>query len=176
MNHLAVVVFAVSCLVSCRNSTSEKAAARRNEISEPALKNQFAAANKAIIQKEIDDMDAYERTHSAKFTRNGSGIRIHVYEHHKGKADSIKAGMPVVMNYSVSTLSGVFCYAYTFSADRPFIVEHENAESGIQRGIQQLSKGDKAILLIPSYLAHGLLGDMGKIPPQMPIVCRVETE
>jgi FKBP-type peptidyl-prolyl cis-trans isomerase len=29
-----------------------------------------------------------------------------------------------------------------------------------------MKKGDQAKLILPSYLAHGLLGDRQKIPPQ----------
>jgi FKBP-type peptidyl-prolyl cis-trans isomerase len=53
-------------------------------------------------------------------------------------------------------------------------VGHDDIESGIHKGLQYLKRGDKAILLIPSPLAHGLLGDMKKIPPQMPIVYEVQ--
>jgi FKBP-type peptidyl-prolyl cis-trans isomerase len=40
--------------------------------------------------------------------------------------------------------------------------------------VKYLKHGDKALLLIPSHLAHGLLGDFKKIPPQMPIIYDVE--
>ena len=51
-----------------------------------------------------------------------------------------------------------------------------NIESGIHKGVQYLKRGDKALLLVPSHLAHGLLGDYKKIPPQMPIVYDIQID
>jgi len=69
------------------------------------------------------------------------------------------------------------CYSSKTDGPKTFVVGHEilhegedKLESGIHRGVQYLKRGDKAILLIPSPLAQGLLGDMKKIPPQSPIV------
>jgi FKBP-type peptidyl-prolyl cis-trans isomerase FkpA len=50
------------------------------------------------------------------------------------------------------------------------VVGMEEIESGIHKAVQFMKKGDKALILIPSHLAHGLLGDMNKIPPQTPII------
>lgn len=137
--------------------------------SETAIKDQFVKANQQLLQKENDEMDVYEKSHKLRFTRTPSGVRYYVYRHSE-KGDSIRPGMQVSMNFVVKLLDGTECYNSRFEGVKTFVVAQEEAESGIHKGVQYLKKGDKALLLIPSPLAHGVLGDFKKIPPQMPIV------
>ena len=138
-------------------------------INKEAVKKQFVEANKLLAKKEYDDMDAYARNHKMKFINTDLGLRYYVYQA-SAKGDSIKDDSEISMEYTVSLLDGTECYSSKESGIRKFIVGKEDIESGIHKGVKFLKKGDKAILLIPSHLAHGLLGDMNKIPPQMPIV------
>ena len=50
----------------------------------------------------------------------------------------------------------------------------ENIEDGLHKAVLYLKSGDKAKILIPSHLAHGLLGDSKKIPPMSPIIYDIE--
>lgn len=142
---------------------------------EKVIKEQFIKANQSVIAKENDEMDIYGHNHKLTFTRTGSGVRYFVYKASE-KGDSIRDGMIIAMHYKVSLLDGTACYESAPGRPLVFEVGHEDIESGIHRGVQYLKKGDKALLLIPSHLAHGLLGDMNKIPPQVPILYQVEIE
>ena len=55
-----------------------------------------------------------------------------------------------------------------------FIVGKDYVESGLHEGIAFMNAGDKALIIIPSYLAHGLAGDLKKIPFRSTIVYDVE--
>ncbi len=140
-----------------------------------AIQQTFVKANQQLIQKESDDMDFYAQSHQLNFISTKYGIRYCVYKPSE-KGDSIKAGQSVVMDYKISLLDGTLCYTSEKEGKKVFMVEQAELESGIHRGVQFLKRGDRAILLIPSTLAHGLLGDMKKIPPQMPIVYDVHVE
>ncbi|MBK7669217.1 MAG: FKBP-type peptidyl-prolyl cis-trans isomerase [Sphingobacteriaceae bacterium] len=139
------------------------------KIDKEALKNQFIEANKMLAKKENDDMDSYARSHNMNFINTDLGIRYYVYAP-SAKGDSIKDKSEITIEYTISLLDGTECYSSKEKGPRTFIVGMEDIESGIHKGVKFLKKGDKAIMLIPSHLAHGLLGDMNKIPPQMPIV------
>ena len=54
-----------------------------------------------------------------------------------------------------------------------FRIEHADVESGLHEGVQHLSPGDSAVLVIPSALAFGLLGDRGKIPMRSTVVYHI---
>jgi len=133
------------------------------------VKDQFVKANQQLMQKENDEMDYYAKSHKLPFIRTGSGVRYYVYKPSE-KGDSLKPGMQVTMDFELKLLDGTVCYNSKKDGLKTLVIAEEEAESGIHKGLQNLKRGDKAILLIPSPLAHGLLGDFKKIPPQMPIV------
>lgn len=144
-------------------------------VQKKALQDQFVKANQLVVQKENDEMDYYAKSHQMNFINTNSGLRYFVYEA-SAKGDSIKDGDRITIKYTVSLLDGTECYSSGKDGPRTFIVGHEDIESGIHKGVQYLKKGDKALIMIPSHLAHGLLGDMKKIPPQRAIIYDVQIQ
>lgn len=126
------------------------------------------------MTKENDEMDYYAKSHNMPFIKTASGIRYFVYKP-SAKGDSIREDMNVEVSFEIRLMDGTLCYSSKTGEKRKITIGHDQVESGIQKGLQYLKRGDKAILLIPSPLAHGLLGDFKKIPPQMPIVFDVVT-
>ena len=55
-----------------------------------------------------------------------------------------------------------------------FSIDKSDEESGLNEAVKFLSVGDKAKLILPSHLAHGLLGDLDKIPPQSILLIDVQ--
>jgi FKBP-type peptidyl-prolyl cis-trans isomerase FkpA len=159
-------------LACCGDSRRKNAGETRDLIPENRVKEQFMRANQQQVQKENDEINYYVKTHGLPFKTAGSGIRFFVYKP-STSGDSIRAQMPVTMEYTVSLLDGTLCYSSAEDGPKDFIVEYGDVESGIHKGVQYLKRGDKALLIIPSALAHGLLGDMKKIPPQMPIIYNI---
>ncbi|MDZ4665574.1 MAG: FKBP-type peptidyl-prolyl cis-trans isomerase [Bacteroidota bacterium] len=172
LKYLSFLAFMV--LVSCADPSKEDNK-QNKPIDEVALKKQFEKANQALVQKENDEMDQFARSHQMNFVRTKSGIRYYVYQP-SVKGDSIKENMEITMSFKVSLMDGTEVYNSQQSGKKTFKVGHENIESGIHKGVQYLKRGDKALLLVPSHLAHGLLGDYKKIPPQMPIVYDIQID
>jgi FKBP-type peptidyl-prolyl cis-trans isomerase FkpA len=174
------IVFTHSLLLACALIFSfctdpEEHPKKEKPIDKEALKQQFIKANQQLVQKENDEMDYYVKSHQMPFTQTKSGVRYYVYKP-SAKGDSIRDGMEISMHFKVSLMNGNEVYNSEQSGKKTFLVGQESIESGIHKGVQYLKKGDKALLLIPSHLAHGLLGDMKKIPPQMPIVYDVQID
>jgi FKBP-type peptidyl-prolyl cis-trans isomerase FkpA len=168
-----VFVIVLLSLTACRQPQAQNEnAVKGEELTNHEIKEQFIKANQQLMQKENDEMDYYAKSHKMPFFRTSSGIRYFVYKP-SAKGDSIRDSMQVSMDFEVRLLNGTLCYSSKETGRKTFIVGHEDVESGIHRGVQYLKRGDKAILLIPSPLAHGLLGDFKKIPPQAPIVCDI---
>jgi FKBP-type peptidyl-prolyl cis-trans isomerase len=162
--------FLLLLMVSCRQDPPRKV---QETLPEQKIKDQFVTANNRLAMKEKDEMDQYAKNHRLPFVETPSGIRYYVYRHSEA-GDSIRDGMQVSMDYTLSLLDGTVSYTSDKSGRRSFVVGHDEVESGLHRGIQHLKRGDKALIMIPSALAHGLLGDREKIPPQMPIVYNVK--
>lgn len=174
MFRLSYIIFCFSIfllITSC--SQPEENNEKVIKVHKKALQDQFVKANQLVVQKENDEMDYYARSHKMNFVNTNSGLRFYVYEA-SAKGDSIKDGDQITIKYTVSLLDGTECYSSEKDGPKTFIVGHEDLESGIHKGVQLLKKGDKALIMIPSHLAHGLLGDMKKIPPQRAIVYDVQ--
>lgn len=165
---LQIALLGALCFGSCGDPPPAKQAVDENK-----LKQQFMEANKQLAQKENDDMDSYQRNHKLPLVSTPLGIRYYVYTPSE-KGDSIRSGDIVLMSYTISLLDGTECYSSTLTGPKEFVVGQDQIESGIHRGVQFLKNGDKALLMIPSHLAHGLLGDSKKIPPQSPIIYDVQ--
>jgi FKBP-type peptidyl-prolyl cis-trans isomerase FkpA len=45
--------------------------------------------------------------------------------------------------------------------------------TGMHAAMKMMKSGESALFIFPSYLAHGLLGDMNKIPPKSEVVYEV---
>lgn len=137
------------------------------------VKQQFITANQKLVIKESDEMDYYQKTHQMKFIKTTSGIRYFVYKA-SAKGDSINDGDILKINYTVSLLDGTECYSSQKDGAKEFKVAMQDIEDGVHKAVKFLKNGDKALILIPSHLAHGLLGDSKKIPPQSPILYDIE--
>lgn len=160
-----------SCMIlACNENHTEKK--QYVKIGKEKLKKQFEYANQRIVQKEIDEMNYFEKTHQMPFKKTNFGVRFYVFDS-INKQPSIKDGDEVAMNYTVSLLDGTICYIDE-GKPKTFVVGAEHLESGIHKIMPYLHYGDKAYILIPSALAHGLLGDFSKIPPQSAILYKVE--
>lgn len=172
IKQLFLLYIALLLFTQCNHSEDIK---KPLKIDREKLKKQFEYANQRVVQKEIDEMDYFEKTHQMPFIKTKFGVRYYVYDSIKDKKKriQIKDGDEVTMNYTVSLLNGTICYTDE-GKPKVFIVGGENIESGIHKVMPHLHYGDKAFILIPSALAHGLLGDFSKIPPQSPVLYKVE--
>lgn len=173
--HIQSISFFICLLLFVSCETPEEPVKEKKPINEEALKQQFIKANQQLVQKENDEMDYYAKSHQMPFVQTKSGVRYYVYKA-SAKGDSIREGMEISMHFKVFLLNGTEVYSSDQSGKKTFLVGQENLESGIHKGVQYLKRGDHALILIPSHLAHGLLGDSKKIPPQMPIVYDVQID
>ncbi len=166
LNSSLLVLF-VAC--ACGDKTNNET----KNFDETKVKQQFVKANQQVVVKENDEMDYYQKSHNMPFVKTSSGIRYYVYKP-SAKGDSIKNDDIIKINYTVSLLNGTECYSSKTAGPKEFIVGMEDIEDGLHKAVLFLKSGDKSLILIPSHLAHGLLGDSKKIPPQSPIVYDVE--
>ncbi len=104
----------------------------------------------------------------------GTGVRYYIFE--KGNGRQAEKGTVVTLDYEVRLLDADTTLCYTSFGDQPtsFLVEMDNVESGLHEAITYLREGDKAWVILPYFLAHGLLGDDNKIPPLSPVLYRIE--
>jgi FKBP-type peptidyl-prolyl cis-trans isomerase len=150
--------------ISCNSDTK---APSPEQLREPLI-----GANRKLVSRESQDIDAYIRTRSLQMIRTGTGLRYIIVK--EGDGPFPKTDDRVKVNYKVSLLDGTLCYDSEKSGPEEFIVEHDHIESGLHEGIKLMRLNGQAKFILPSHLAHGLLGDRDKIPPLSPVVYDIE--
>ena len=121
-----------------------------------------------MVRKENEQIESFLKRYKWPVTKTGTGLRYYVYE--KGEGDSAKVGMFATIDYSITLLSGDTAYSSKETGPQEFLINMDNVESGLHEGIQYMKVGDRAKMILPSYLAHGLIGDSKKIPPRTTII------
>ncbi len=135
-------------------------------------KKSLRMANKYLTVLDAERINNYAKRRNWKMTQTKSGIWYEIYD--KGNGEKAKAGQTAVFNYKISLLDGRVCYSSDSLGVKKMIVGHGGVESGIEEGISFLRKGDKARFILPPFRAHGLLGDMKKIPARSIIIYEIE--
>lgn len=161
------LVLLVLLIVGCKNDPPVQA----KVLGEDVGTDQLVAANKEAVRAEQRDIENYLRRHGIEATRSGTGLYYYFFEDLPGKL--IVPDQEVLIEHRVSLLNGKECYRTPVGKPESFIVEYADVERGLHEGIQYMSPGDSALLVIPSYLAHGLAGDQDKIPMRSTIVYNI---
>ncbi|UKN01887.1 FKBP-type peptidyl-prolyl cis-trans isomerase [Paracrocinitomix mangrovi] len=117
--------------------------------------------------QEIEDFLSHRPDWKAKET--GTGLRYFVYYKSENN-DTARAGDFVTVDFEITLLDGTFCYSSEEKGAESFVVEKTDLEYGLHEGIKFMCTGDKAKFILPSHMAHGLIGDKDKIPPLMPTI------
>jgi len=127
--------------------------------------------NRDAVKLEDHDIAIYAERRDYPVVSTGRGVRYHLWRDVEGPA--ARPGQWAVMNYRVELLNGDTAYASDPGRPESFLVEMDDVESGLHEGVQLLSPGDSAVLIIPSYRAHGLIGDMDRIPMRSTVVYHI---
>jgi FKBP-type peptidyl-prolyl cis-trans isomerase len=161
--------FLLSILVLLASSCSNKQTKKEVNWS----KSKSIQMNKKIAQNELLDIKMYiENRKIQNISQSGSGLFYSISP--SNLKDSIKKDMEIGVSYKISFLNGNVCYQTPEDELDYFKVDKSDVESGVQEGVKKMCLGDKAILIIPSHLAHGISGDNNKIPPLTPIVAEIK--
>ncbi len=160
-----IIILISIVLFSCNSNTEKK------EIDWDKQKS--IEMNQRIAQKEKLDIAMYlEHRKLLKMKQTGSGLYYGVYKTSEG--DSAKSGMEAGVRYVITFLNGDTCYVTPKNEIVYFKIDKTDIESGVQEGVKKMKRGEKAVLIVPSHLAHGITGDNNKIPPITPLVIDIE--
>ena len=119
-------------------------------------------------ETENEDIENYIKRRGWPFKNTGTGLRFAIYQNGTGLRP--KSGDEVWVAYEVSLLNGKNCYKSEPGVLESFTVDFDMVESGLHEVMKYLREGDRAVVIIPSHLAFGLLGDLDKVPPFSTVV------
>lgn len=134
----------------------------------PATKDDLIQENRDAVRLEDRDIELYIERQGLVPVKSGTGVLTQIVRDEVG--ERVKTEQVVTVNYCLELLNGDTVYTTATGKPESFRVEHDDVESGLHEAIQTLSVGDSAIIIIPSYRAHGLIGDLERVPPRSTVV------
>lgn len=155
-------------LFSCQEDETKN----NTVLNEQQVKEVLIDANKAAAEEESLQIDAYVARRKLEVIKTGTGLRYQIYK--KGNGEKAEIGKRAVVSYEVSLIDGTVCYSTKEFGPEEFKIGSDRVESGLHEAICYMSVGDKAKIIIPSHLAHGLMGDSKKIPIRSTIIYDIE--
>lgn len=162
---LAVVVIAL--IPSCKPSVEPEIKQRPEQVKEALVE-----ANKHLVRTEAEDIDAYVARHNWQLAETGSGLRYEIYQ--KGNGLHAKKDQVARIHYKLGLLTGKVCYTSKERGPKEFQIGRGGVESGLEEAILLMREGDRGRFILPSHLAHGLLGDDDCIPAKSVVVYDVQ--
>ncbi|RMG82245.1 MAG: peptidylprolyl isomerase [Bacteroidetes bacterium] len=168
MKKLLLLISIPLLFISCSCNRKQKPV----NITPQTIKEPMIKVNKSKVQMESEQIEHYIKRHKIPVERSGTGLRYYIY--HKGNGPQAHEGQVAKVNFTVKLLNGEEVYSTKETGPQEFLIGMDNVESGLHEGITYMHVGDKAILILPSHLAHGLLGDRNKIPPRSTIIYDIE--
>lgn len=135
-------------------------------------KEMMIRVNKYLVKKDVELIESYANRRGWEMELTESGLFYQIYE--KGSGEKAVDGKYANIDYKLSLLDGTVCYSSQEQGPKKLMLGHSTEESGLEQGILMMQEGDKARLILPPHLAHGLLGDENMIPARSIIVYEVE--
>jgi len=167
MRIILVGVIVLCTCFSCSNAGNEQL-----EMSQHQMKEVLIDANKVAAEQESLQIDGYVSRRKLDVITTGTGLRYQIY--FKGEGKKAEPGMKAVISYEMSLIDGRVIYSTKEVGVEEFTIGNDRVESGLHEGICYMNVGDKAKIIIPSHLAHGLVGDFKKIPVRSTVIYDIE--
>lgn len=167
----ALFVFCILSLVavSCSNKAKKKVLTKEEyrQYRDPLIK-----ANRGLVKLDKETIESYVERRKWNMQTTETGLWYMIYE--KGDGQPVESGNVVEFGYEISLLDGTVCYSSDSLGTKKMRVGQGGVENGLEQGLLLLHQGDKAIFIMPPHLAHGLAGDLRRIPPRAVIVYKVD--
>jgi len=164
-----IIIFSLVFLISCKNSKDEKP---DNRSLYKNLDENLAKTNQILAVSEDDQIYDLIRRRGWKMEKTGTGLRYNIYEKTNGpKSEKFSI---IRFNMKVELINGFVCYDSKEEGYYEIQIGKSTAPNGLEEGLLMMREGEKALFILPSHLAFGLLGDQDKIPSRSILLYNVE--
>jgi FKBP-type peptidyl-prolyl cis-trans isomerase len=127
--------------------------------------------NKNFLQKERASIEAYISDRNWKMERSGNGLYYNFLTKPLG-LEKPKMREEVLVSFSAYLLDGTGVTNGTNKRIR--VGADADYEMGFHEALQMMEPGMDAVFILPSHLAHGLAGDLDKVPPMSALVYEIQ--
>lgn len=168
------VTLCLLLILSCRNENDTEQAVETSKTESEWSNNHSVDFNQEIhVREELDIAIYLEHHKDLTMKQSISGLRYQIVGNNNSNETLAQEGDVLTLDLKIELLDGTICYENDSIPDT-IVLGRSDRESGLQEALVMMRKNDKAKLILPSYLAYGLLGDSESIPPQSIIIIEVK--
>ena len=161
-------VFGIAVFSACKEENTTKQPINYNTKIEDTL----IQANRFLLERDKELIESYVNRRGWKMQTAESGLWYEIYK--KSEGQKIQAGDIIKYNYSIELLDGTLCYSSEKDGVAQVKIGQSGKETGLEKGFLMMKVGEKAHFILPPHMAHGLIGDMDRIPSRSTIVYDIE--
>ena len=159
-------------LYSCNDNKVTGVVHTPNQKPNTTKENPFIEGNKNIVMLESEEIDLFVKRYEWKTEQMGTGLRMEILNKTSGAMP--KKGNSVSLKYKTMLLTGEVIYSSEELGEKSFVVDKSSEISGLHEAVKKMRVGEKAHIVIPSYLAYGVSGDGNLIKGYAPIAMYIE--
>ena len=136
----------------------------------------FIIMNKEIIKKEEKTIDSLLKLSNIPFLKDSTGVRVAInYKNHNALSFYPKDGNTVKITYNCVVFDNLNNIFEDILIDTiSFKIGYSKQMKGLNYAIKLLQIGDKAKIIIPSYLGFGMSGYGKTVPPYSTLLLNVQ--
>ncbi|MBL7924640.1 MAG: FKBP-type peptidyl-prolyl cis-trans isomerase [Bacteroidia bacterium] len=169
-----VPAFVLGCWMACGKAKQQRVSPANSGRSEADMREALIHQNKDLINEEIEAIQAFTDRRGWQMDTTSTGLRFSIREQTSGRPARLMKD--VTISFTASLLNGTLCYSSDSSGTLTFTLGQSDLPSGLQEGILKMKEGEKALIIVPSYLAYGISGDGICIPGSSSILYEVKLE
>ena len=160
---LALITFGL-LFVACNEPQKKTLTIEKSRLKETLVK-----VNRKYIDVENTQIDDFMHRRSwSGFEKTKSGLRYKIYQ--KGVGKIPVAGSIIGIEYSIIDIKGNEIYSSKKLGNKVFKVDKNEEPNGLNEAVKFMKLGAKAKVIVPSYLAYGLIGDEDKIGQKVTLI------
>lgn len=169
MNRL-LTLMVVSAILTAGCTDTQPQQATIIKTKKESVKDLLLQENQYIIEDEHLQIDELIARYDWDTKRSGTGLRYMIYKNGKGKQAEI--GKTVTVQIEIRLINGQAIDIENNEIE--FKIHRSENINGLEEGVLKMREGDRAKLVIPSYLAYGLSGYDDKIPMRSTLIIDAE--
>jgi len=174
MKYLYLSLLLILMVCSCRRYNTQQPAQDTTVVER--LKNEtLLRVNQQFVEEDAVEIETFAKQRNWQMKTTETGLWYMIYEN--GKGEKAVDGKIATLEYAVSLLDSTICYSSEQLGQKRFLLGQgrvDGIESGLEEGVLLMREGDKARLILPPHLAHGITGDGVCIPRRAIILYHVE--
>ncbi len=171
LNPVLSLAVMATMLVACQGQQANTKT--DNQSDNEDARERMIQTNRRMLDQERNWIEEYIEennwTDSMVTMGNGGYIQFLV----KTDAERIASKQDVFFLCTAELLDGTSIYTEEI-AERTWKVDRTDGELGLHDALKKMAKGERARVILPSYQAFGLAGDLDEVPPRAPILYTLE--